>query len=60
MTLFDRVFGGSDYNFARTVTAVDEAIAKFGEAEPVAFPNTAYNIPCYSPSPARRSTLWAN
>jgi len=47
VTLFDRVFGGSDYNFARTVTAVDEAIAKFGEAEPVAFPNTAYNIPCY-------------
>ena len=47
MTLFDRVFGGNDYNYSRTVTAIDAAIAKFGEAEPVAFPNTAYNLPCY-------------
>ena len=41
MTLFDRVFGGNDYNYERTVTAINEAIAKFGEAEPVAFPATA-------------------
>ena len=47
MTLFDRVFGGNDYNYARTVTAIDTAIAQYGEAEPVAFPNTAYNLPCY-------------
>ena len=47
MTLFDRVFGGNDYNYNRTVAAIDAAIAKFGEAEPVAFPNTAYNLPCY-------------
>ena len=47
MTLFDRVFGGSDYNYARTVSAVDAAVAQYGEAEPVAFPNTAYNLPCY-------------
>ena len=24
MTLFDRVFGGNDYNYNRTVTAIDE------------------------------------
>ena len=47
MTLFDRVFGGNDYNYGRTVAAIDEAIAKYGEAEPVAFPATAYNLPCY-------------
>ena len=47
MTLFDRVFGGNDYNYERTVAAIDAAIATYGEAEPVAFPNTAYNLPCY-------------
>ena len=47
MTLFDRVFSGNDYNYERTVAAIDAAIATYGEAEPVAFPNTAYNLPCY-------------
>ena len=47
MTLFDRVFGGNDYNYNRTVAAVDEAIAAYGAAEPVAFPETAYALPCY-------------
>ena len=47
MTLFDRVFGGNDYNYARTVAAIDQAIATYGENEPVAFPSTAYNLPCY-------------
>ncbi len=47
MTLFDRVFGGNDYNYARTVAAIDAAIAQYGESEPVAFPSTAYNLPCY-------------
>ena len=47
LTLFDRVFGGNDYNYARTVAAIDAAIAQYGEAEPVAFPATAYNLPCY-------------
>ena len=47
MTLFDRVFGGNDYNYARTVTAIDAAIAQYGESEPVAFPSTAYNLPGY-------------
>ena len=47
MTLFDRIFGGSDYNYARTVAAIDEAIATYGEGEPVSFPDTAYSLPCY-------------
>ena len=47
VTLFERVFGGNDYNYERTVAAIDAAIAQYGEAEPVAFPATAYNLPCY-------------
>ena len=47
MTLFDRVFGGNDYNYARTVAAIDEAIAANGEGCAVSFPATAYNLPCY-------------
>ena len=47
MTLFDRVFGGNDYNYARTVAAIDEAIAQYGEGEAVSFPDTAYSLPCY-------------
>ena len=47
MTLFDRVFGGNDYNYARTVAAIDNAIAQYGEGEAVAFPDTAYSLPCY-------------
>ncbi|MBE6976932.1 MAG: CO dehydrogenase/CO-methylating acetyl-CoA synthase complex subunit beta [Ruminococcaceae bacterium] len=47
MTLFDRVFGGNDYNYERTVAAIDQAIATYGEAEPVSFPDTAYSLPCY-------------
>ena len=31
MTLFERVFGGNDYNYERTVAAVNEAIAANGE-----------------------------
>ena len=47
MTLFDRVFGGNDYNYARTVAAIDEAIAANGEGCAVSFPGTAYSLPCY-------------
>ncbi len=47
MTLFDRVFGGNDYNYDRTVAAIDAAIATYGEGEAVAFPDTAYALPCY-------------
>ena len=47
MTLFERVFGGNDYNYERTVAAIDAAISTYGEAEPVSFPATAYSLPCY-------------
>ena len=47
MTLFDRVFGGNDYNYDRTVAAIDEAIATYGDGEAVSFPGTAYSLPCY-------------
>ncbi len=47
MTLFDRVFGGNDYNYERTVAAIDEAIAANGEGCAVSFPATAYSLPCY-------------
>ena len=46
MTLFDRVFGGNDYNYERTVAAIDAAIAANGENCPVGFPDTAYALPC--------------
>ena len=47
MTLFERVFGGNDYNYERTVVAIDAAIATYGETEAVSFPDTAYSLPCY-------------
>ncbi len=47
MTLFDRVFGGNDYNYERTVAAIDAAIAANGEGCAVGFPDTAYALPCY-------------
>ena len=47
VTLFDRVFGGNDYNYERTVAAIDAAIAQYGEGESVAYPDTAYALPCY-------------
>ena len=47
MTLFERVFGGNDYNYDRTVAAIDSAIAQYGESEAVSFPDTAYSLPCY-------------
>ena len=47
MTLFDRIFGGSDYNYDRTAAAVADAIAAYGEGEAVSFPDTAYSLPCY-------------
>ena len=44
-TLFERVFNGNDQMYAQAVKAVDEAIAKLGEAAPVAL-DTAYSLPC--------------
>ncbi len=47
MTLFDRVFGGNDVVYARAAAAIDQAIATYGEAQAVSFPDTAYSLPCY-------------
>ncbi len=47
MTLFERVFKGSDEVYEKAVKCVDDAIAKFGADKAVSFPNTAYCLPCY-------------
>ena len=46
MTLFDRVFKGSDDMYDIAVKAVNEAIDKFGEDKAVELPHTAYALPC--------------
>ncbi|MBS6397567.1 MAG: CO dehydrogenase/CO-methylating acetyl-CoA synthase complex subunit beta [Clostridiales bacterium] len=47
MTLFDRVFGGNDAVYGLTEAAIDGAIAQYGADKAVAFPHTAYSLPCY-------------
>ena len=47
MTLFERVFGGNDAVYGLTEAAIDNAIAQYGEAQAVSFPDTAYSLPCY-------------
>ncbi|MCD7762381.1 MAG: CO dehydrogenase/CO-methylating acetyl-CoA synthase complex subunit beta [Lachnospiraceae bacterium] len=47
MTLFDVIFKGNDAVYGLTENAIDDAIAKYGADKPVAFPDTAYSIPCY-------------
>ncbi len=47
MTLFDVVFSGNDTVYDLTAGAIDEAIAKYGEDKAIAFPDTAYALPCY-------------
>ena len=47
MTLFDRVFGGNDAVYGLTEAAIDKAIAEHGADKAVAFPHTAYSLPCY-------------
>ena len=47
MTLFDRVFSGSDAVYGLTEGAIDAAIEKHGADKAVSFPNTAYSLPCY-------------
>ncbi len=47
MTLFERVFKGSDGVYEAAVKKVDEAIAKLGADKDAVFPNTAYGLPCY-------------
>ena len=47
MTLFDVVFKGNDAVYGLTEQAIDAAIAQHGEDKAVAFPDTAYSLPCY-------------
>ncbi|HIR24074.1 MAG TPA: CO dehydrogenase/CO-methylating acetyl-CoA synthase complex subunit beta, partial [Candidatus Egerieimonas faecigallinarum] len=47
MTLFERVFNGNDAVYGLTESAIDNAIAQYGEEKAVSFPNTAYSLPCY-------------
>lgn len=47
MTLFDRVFSGNDAVYGLTEAAIDNAIAQYGAEQAVAFPHTAYSLPCY-------------
>ncbi|MCD7814051.1 MAG: CO dehydrogenase/CO-methylating acetyl-CoA synthase complex subunit beta [Lachnospiraceae bacterium] len=47
MTLFDVIFKGNDAVYGLTEQAIDNAIAQYGEDKPVAFPDTAYSLPCY-------------
>ncbi|MDO4633243.1 MAG: acetyl-CoA decarbonylase/synthase complex subunit alpha/beta [Eubacteriales bacterium] len=46
-TLFDVVFSGNDTVFGLTEGAIDAAIKEHGEDKAIAFPNTAYSLPCY-------------
>ncbi len=47
MTLFDVIFAGNDAAFGLAEGAVNDAIAKYGADKAVAFPGTAYAVPCY-------------
>ena len=47
MTLFDVVFSGNDTVYSLTESAISDAIAKYGADKAVAFPDTAYSLPCY-------------
>ena len=47
MTLFDVVFSGNDTVYGLTEGAIDAAIAQHGADKAVAFPDTAYSLPCY-------------
>ncbi len=47
MTLFDVVFSGNDAVYGLTEGAINDAIAKHGEDKAIAFPDTAYSLPCY-------------
>ncbi|MEY8426169.1 acetyl-CoA decarbonylase/synthase complex subunit alpha/beta [Lachnospiraceae bacterium 46-15] len=47
MTLFDVVFSGNDTVYGLTEGAINDAIEKHGADKAIAFPNTAYSLPCY-------------
>jgi len=46
MTLFDRVFRGSDEMYELAVKVTKEALEKYGADKKVSFPETAYGLPC--------------
>ena len=46
MTLISRVFSGADQWYDQASEAINNAIAKYGEDQAVAFGDTAYSIPC--------------
>ena len=47
MTLFDVVFSGNDAVYGLTEGAINDAIEKHGADKAIAFPDTAYSLPCY-------------
>ena len=47
LTLFDVVFSGNDTVYGLTEKAIDDAVAKHGADKAIAFPDTAYSLPCY-------------
>lgn len=47
MTLFDVIFSGNDAVYGLTEKAIDDAIAANGADKAIAFPDTAYSLPCY-------------
>lgn len=47
MTLFDIAFSGNDTVYGLTEGAIDAAIAQHGADKAIAFPDTAYSLPCY-------------
>ena len=46
MTLISRVFSGADQWYDQASEAINNAIAKYGEDQAVAFGDTAYSVPC--------------
>ena len=47
MTLFDRVFSGSNEMYAWAEKSVADAMEKYGADAAVSLPSTAYSLPCY-------------
>ncbi len=47
MTLFDRVFSGSNEMYAWAEKSVADALEKYGADAAVSLPSTAYSVPCY-------------
>ena len=52
MTLFERVFGGNDYNYARTVAAIDEPSLLTAKASLYLSPAPLTACPVTTASPA--------